>query len=75
MLLQVTHGSAFCSSKQVTSEWASGLTIVKEIHADISRARLRERGTGTTTSSRNQTCRNFYVGTNDPRVILCLTPG
>lgn len=72
MLLQVTHGSAFCSQQASYVRVGVWLTVVKGIHADISRARLRY------CRSRNPVCetrpvRNFYVGTNDPRVILCLT--
>ncbi|GAB7653219.1 hypothetical protein OkiPb00121_43300 [Escherichia coli] len=38
MLLQVTHGSAFCSQQASYVRAGVWLTVVKEIHADISRA-------------------------------------
>lgn len=38
MLLQVTHGSAFCSLQASYVRVGVWLTVVKEIHADISRA-------------------------------------
>lgn len=38
MLLQVTHGSAFCSQQASYVRVGVWLTVVKEIHADISRA-------------------------------------
>ncbi|GAQ99723.1 hypothetical protein NGUA01_03966 [Salmonella enterica] len=43
MLLLVTHGSAFCSQQAGSARVGVRLTVVKEIHADISRAWLRER--------------------------------
>lgn len=48
MLLQVTHGSEFCSQQASYVRVGVWLTVVKRIHADISRARLRYR------RSRNQ---------------------
>ncbi|BEA02173.1 hypothetical protein MZ16F83_15910 [Escherichia coli] len=38
MLLPVTHGSAFCSQQASYVRVGVWLTVVKEIHADISRA-------------------------------------
>ncbi|BEA76931.1 hypothetical protein VEE07_14850 [Escherichia coli] len=38
MLLQVTHGSAFCSLQASYVRVGVWLTVVKEIHADIFRA-------------------------------------
>ena len=38
MLLQVTHGSAFCSQQASYVRVGVWLTVVKEIHADISHA-------------------------------------
>ena len=38
MLLQATHGSAFCSLQASYVRVGVWLTVVKEIHADISRA-------------------------------------
>lgn len=72
MLLQVTHGSAFCSQQASYVRVGVWLTVVKGIHADISRAKaeiLQEPEPVCET----RPVRNFYVGTNDPRVILCLT--
>lgn len=43
MLLQVTHGSTFCSQQASYVRVGVWLTVVKEIHADISHAWLRER--------------------------------
>lgn len=40
MLLLVTHGSAFCSQQASYVRVGVWLTVVKEIHADISRAWL-----------------------------------
>lgn len=39
MLLQVTHGSAFCSQQASYVRVGVWLTVVKGIHADIFRAR------------------------------------
>ena len=74
MLLQVTHGSAFCSQQASYVRVGVWLTVVKEIHADIS-PRLTERAQEPEPQPVRETrpVRNFYVGTNDPRVILCLT--
>ncbi|GAB1630118.1 hypothetical protein JNE21005_45830 [Escherichia coli] len=38
MLLLVTHGSAFCSQQASYVRVGVWLTVVKEIHADISHA-------------------------------------
>ncbi|GAB0509990.1 hypothetical protein LL01C1_40600 [Escherichia coli] len=43
MLLLVTHGSAFCSQQASYVRVGVWLTVVKGIHADISRARQRYR--------------------------------
>ncbi len=72
MLLQVTHGSAFCSQQASYVRVGVWLTVVKGIHADISRARA-EIPQEPEPVCETRPVRNFYVGTNDPRVILCLT--
>ncbi len=74
MLLQVTHDSAFCSQQASYVRVGVWLTVVKGIHADISRGLTeipQEPEPQPVRESRP--VRNFYVGTNDPRVILCLT--
>lgn len=74
MLLQVTHGGTFCSQQASYVRVGVWLTVVKEIHADIF-PRLTERAQEPEPQPVRETrpVRNFYVGTNDPRVILCLT--
>lgn len=74
MLLQVTHGSAFCSQQASYVRVGVWLTVVKEIHCRHF-PRLTERAQEPEPQPVRETrpVRNFYVGTNDPRVILCLT--
>lgn len=64
MLLQVTHGSAFCSQQASyvrVGVWLTPRQI--KISPEAERQPVRE----------TRPVRNFYVGTNDPREILCLT--
>ena len=74
MLLQVTHGSAFCSQQASYVRVGVWLTVVK---GDTRRhfPRLTERAQEPEPQPVRETrpVRNFYVGTNDPQVILCLT--
>ena len=67
MLLQVTHGSAFCSQQASYVRVGVWLTVVKEIHTE------RAQDPELQPVRETRPVRNFYVGTNDPRVILCLT--
>lgn len=73
MLLQVTHGSAFCSQQASYVRVGVWLTVVKEIHRHFPRLTERAQDPEPQPVRETRPVRNFYVGTNDPRVILCLT--
>lgn len=73
MLLQVTHGSAFCSQQASYVRVGVWLTVVGDTHRHFPRLTERAQDPEPQPVRETRPVRNFYVGTNDPRVILCLT--
>ncbi len=74
MLLQVTHGSAFCSQQASYVRVVVWLTVVKGIRRHFPRLTERAQEAEPQPVRETRPVRNFYVGTNDPREILCLRP-